>query len=160
MNNSIRMNNVNKKIIELWKERGKNYTKSERGPILYPPMKKDSILFVGFNPSFNIKSVQKFLNELKIEDEPENFFKFNSEKWDDDSYIRKVVQFEEYSISKYPYFDKMKDLSKYLGFEESEFNNVDLFQIRKTNAKETVRCVGEVNKLNEFAKNNWRLLKV
>ena len=65
---------INGKILKIWKEYP---DKSERYPLLYPDLEKDSILFIGVNPSFSDK-----------DPDPNNSFKFPNKDFDPEKAIK------------------------------------------------------------------------
>lgn len=148
MNDSIKMVEINEKIINLWKEVGRNY--SELAPLLYPDMKPNSILFIGMNPSFNKKWIKKHLTKIDLNEIPEEFF--DRKKLGDDSRIKKWIKFEEDAITDYPtYFKKIRIVTSYLNNhlnEKLDFNHIDLFPIRETSQLDAIKRVGKVGKLN------------
>ena len=108
---------INQKIIELWKD----YPEEIRGtnwPVLWPEFKKDTILFVGLNPSLT-KKIPLYSNK-DLE---------NEEK------ILEIIEKERKSMDKYHYFDPFKKIAKNIGFEENNFDHIDLFFYRETSSK-------------------------
>ncbi len=125
---------INKKILSLW-----NKFPEESGelfPLLLPELRKNSILFIGLNPSFSIGRIN-FLESCK-----------KSNKLDPDLLIKMEKNVQE----KYPYFSKFKIIAKKVGF--SSWEHIDLFFYRLTSQKKFKKIIG-FNEKKEFIFNNF-----
>ncbi len=122
------INKINSSIIEFWYQQDV----SKRMPLIYSDeMKQNALLFVGMNPSFSIKGYSSILRGTPYEQihDLESYFSFENyrtEKLPAFSEIHKI------SKEKYQYFNKFKELSKYL---DCEWEHIDLLYMRDTNQK-------------------------
>ena len=57
----------NNSILGLWSQY-LNSNSTELIPLLYNNIKKNCILFIGLNPSFNIKAIKKRIDEINLDD--------------------------------------------------------------------------------------------
>ena len=94
----------NNRIILLWKD-----YKEKRVPALYNEFKKDSILFIGLNPSYSEKGIKQICDESKF------FHKkvISALKWkgynDLDKNYSLILEFEDAAQKKYSYFKTLKE---------------------------------------------------
>ena len=108
-------------------------------PLLYPPLMKRGLLFIGLNPSFVLKTLAKDHN--LPEDRINNFYNIeninNQEEW-----IKQVKK----ATTNYSYFKKFNTLTIYLNkyFTTSDFywEHADLLFIRKTQQSELLEKIG------------------
>jgi len=114
---------INEKILKVWED-----YQNENGdylPILYPTFKRDGILFIGLNPSFNKTFFEKELGKgyEKILDK-------KSKEFD------RVIQLERDAIKKegYSFFKKFHKISEELCIP---FQHIDLFYFRETKQDNT-----------------------
>jgi hypothetical protein len=124
-----KMDSVNQKIIKLWKD----HRLHNRAPLLYPELKKDSLLFVGLNPSFSEQGLKRMLKEelgfSVISENLDSFFDFENF---DDSKIEIFQQINKISKEKYAYFKKFREISSKTHLD---WEHIDLFYVRETNQK-------------------------
>ncbi|MHA1169591.1 MAG: hypothetical protein ACTSRU_17325 [Candidatus Hodarchaeales archaeon] len=137
---------LNDQILELWSNSSlpKKLQKDFQHPtiitpLLYPNLKKKSILFIGFNPSFSEKTIKKH-KEIPMKDlwafyNIEN--RGNLEEW-----ISEV----ETSTKKHTYFKKFPTVTRYLNkqlpAENFHWEHIDLLLIRKTQQNQLLKAVG------------------
>jgi len=124
MSSNVELNN---KIKKIWNDYP-NEEHTKYRPILYPPFKKNGILFFGLNPSLtkDIKSALKDTDYANLD--PHKDFKLNSRLSDED-----IVQIEINCIDKYAYFKKLERIAIE---NKLPFYHLDLFFHRKTKQKE------------------------
>ncbi len=147
---------INKKILKIWEgypdNRGLFY------PMLYPEFKKNTILFVGCNPSDSIQRTKNILN--KTGEENADYLKYDF--YNEDK-INQVIKHEVVACQECNYFKKFIAISKEVTGDENNWDHIDLFYYRKTSQKEFKKVVGfkeDKTKniyFNEFGENQLKL---
>ncbi len=140
---------INQKILSLWKKydgkSGKLY------PLLFPEFKKNSILFIGLNPSFNKKEINKVNEGTDIQHI--DFVKY-CRKTNKNLNPNYLIKLEENAQKKpYPYFSKFSEIAKELDF--ATWEHIDLFFYRLTSQKEFKRVVEYKEDKNKIRFNNF-----
>jgi hypothetical protein len=131
---------INHAILDLWRKT----TPSDRGdllPLLLTPLKKRSLLFVGFNPSFS--------KRLSEDNTPK--FKYRELSADE---IKITAGYDTACYDTYPYFTKMRKIAKEL---DLEFQHLDLFFIRCTNQAEVENQLLTKEGFRPFGKQQFEL---
>ncbi len=135
---------INEKIKTIWK---KNQTHKKtktslalaRTPMLYPSdFISNSVLFIGLNPSYSPKEMNKVcisngINGIK---NINNLFKFSSLK--DRNLEKKILNIEEnarHGDKPHKYFHKFCEITKHINgsLEKIKWEHIDLLYIRETN---------------------------
>jgi len=134
---------INKIIIDLWKRNFNNDLKVY-APLFYGNFIKNSILFVGCNPSFNQRVFARILRGTKYEG--------INLKWRNISRdlegVDKCISIEKYAIEKYvSYFGPLKNIANETNIP---FQHADLFLYRQTSQKEFKKLIFEKGKMNKF----------
>ena len=150
------MKQINLQIFNLWKEYGHlSFRCMNRIPLFYSKPKKDCLLYVGLNPSFN----EKFITKI----EQENDINFN---WKRDflltnKIIEKIVEIESgvkdenNKIFYKSYFGRLSRFAQKVG---CDYEHVDIFFLRETNQTEVKKVIFDRGEsLNEFAKAQIKL---
>lgn len=125
---------INQKILEIWKKYPKE--SGDLYPLLYPEFKKNTVLFIGLNPSFSLhnnkigKIVDGCKTPLKNKISKKSFEKKNGFK---EFEFQNLIEFEKCSKENYRYFGKHREIAKELGFKNWE--HIDLFFYRVTSQK-------------------------
>ena len=135
---------INGKILKVWEDYQKE--SGDYLPILYPPFKRDGILFIGLNPSFNKTFFEKKLGK-----------DYKKELGKKSKNITLIIQLESDAIKDdgYSFFKKFHKISKELGIP---FQHIDLFYFRDTNQDNTKDRIGIGKKKNVPTKlNNFAL---
>lgn len=153
----------NFEALKIWKEFEKEKN-LELMPLLIGNYNIEAkILFVGMNPSYNTKWMDKFFvsdlcpNHLKNNISNELF------KWggvDLESRIQIVKEWEilaNKGVYK-NYFGKFDIFTEDCGFEEKSWAHLDLFLMRGTEQKKEIKMVYEKSKLNNFGERQSKLL--
>jgi hypothetical protein len=144
---------INAKIINLWDE----YFIDEHSalqPLFYPKLKKNCLLFVGCNPSFNetgFKSILKDTEHVSLD-----FHNFYLWKNKDEEKIEMATRFAEEAKLKHNYFKKFREVSKELSLD---WEHIDLFFVHETDQKKLKAQVLTKRKLNEFGKRQVEISK-
>lgn len=148
---------INKKILELWKSNITPDEVKEIYPLLYPEFeKKCDILFIGFNPSFSEKSMRKIRANLKdtILEGKDLSEILKLKPGDHPEY---VIEVERVAKKRVEYFYKMQELSKELN---AEWEHIDLFLFRNTVQKEAKMWIYQSkHELNAFANAQLAIVK-
>lgn len=147
---------INEKILEIWKN--EDYETEMKDikllPILYPKFKKNSILFIGLNPSFSkknitntIKGIEDKYKNINFKDAEKKLNRVNIEKKES---IELSIDLEREANNKNNYFKKLKEISN------DNYQHIDLFYFRATNQKEAKDKISKSNEntniiLNDFA---------
>lgn len=151
-------NEINNKLKEIWDESFKDKLTSEE---LYVPefldtLKKNCILFVGMNPSFNEGSIHSMFKDLKIDIEcPKEYFlykNFDNFKIEDSCALTKKAR------AVYPYFTPFKNIAKYVEYSDN-WESIDLFHFRQTNQKDFLGKVYENGEFTSYAKSEISIFK-
>jgi len=128
---------INEYVLKLWKcyhdhkkRNFKIYTKLM--PLLYPPLSKGCLLFIGINPSFKVSYMQKMANHVNETEDLFNFIRYN-ECENKDRLIEKIIDCEKYARSDYIYFRKFKEIGEEVCLD---WEHLDLFFVRTKNQKE------------------------
>jgi hypothetical protein len=132
----LSVNKYNKKIIEIWKKQNV----VERVPLLYPPLKKDAILFIGLNPSFSKKAFNTILKDTDYESvrkDLESYFSLKNYSTNKIQHLQKIAKLAR---EKYPYYKKFKDIAYELNMD---WEHIDLLLMRMTNQKEVEKIKNE-----------------
>ena len=140
--------NINQKIIELWNKYFKN-NPDVYAPLFYEEFKKDSLLFIGMNPSFSIHGFKSILKNTEYTDiDPTVFFKWSSIS-SNQNLIDDCIKIENYAQAKYPlYFGRPIEISKKLGIN---WQHIDLFLYKETSQKDFIERIRNGKELNQFA---------
>lgn len=145
---------INGKIIELWDEFFANES-SALQPLFYPSLKKNCLLFVGCNPSFNETGFKSILKDTEHTNLDFNDFYLWGNR--DDEKIELATKFAEEAKLKHNYFKKFREMSKELNLI---WEHIDLFFVHETNQKSLEAQVLTKNrKLNEFGKRQIEISK-
>ena len=123
-------------------------------PLIYPPIKRDALLFVGMNPSFSQKRFQEILKDTPHSriDLAEFYHWRNRAGFD----LEKAQAIEAIAKSKYPFFAQFKRIAEYAS---ADWEHIDLFFYRHTNQNDFKRMVYTGNSLNEFGSSQLELSK-
>lgn len=145
---------INDKIINLWDEFFVD-EHSTLQPLFYPELKKNCLLFIGCNPSFNETGFKSILRDTEHENlDFHNFYLWknrNQEK------IDKATEFAKEAKLKHNYFKKFREMSKELNLD---WEHIDLFFVHETNQKSLESAVLNKNrKLNDFGKRQIEISK-
>lgn len=115
---------INTKILKIWEtyplERGEFY------PMLYPDFKKNTLLFVGCNPSDSQRRSKKVLNKTGAENS--DYLKYDSFN---EYKINKVIEHEVIAKQECGYFKKFIAISKEITGDEYNWDHIDLFYYRQ-----------------------------
>lgn len=123
----------NKNILSLWK--GQSISKLM--PMIYNEPNKNTILFIGINPSFSEKGFSSILKGTEYEyvlNDLNGFYSY--EENIDNRKIIKMKSIEEKAREKYNYFNKFRYIAKEIKDFDSKWDHIDLLQIRNNYQKE------------------------
>ena len=113
---------------------------------------KDCLLFIGLNPSFNIKGLKKLMMD-EIYD-PETYFWWESrENFDPERDVNR----QKKAYREYPYFARFREISKHSNIP---WDHVDLFFWRQTSQKDFKKLILADTKsksLNNFGKSQLEI---
>ncbi|MEK7089151.1 MAG: hypothetical protein AAB913_03415 [Patescibacteria group bacterium] len=141
---------INKSILNLW-EKSFNGNSMVYAPLFYGNFIKNSILFVGLNPSFSKEGFDKILRDTEYENiNPEFFYKWSNISKDLNNNISKCIKIEKYAVDKYNrFFQPLKNIANKVNLL---FQHVDLFLYRETRQEDFKKSIfkngkdGEINK--------------
>jgi len=140
------MDQYNKIIISLWEE----YRETEPiAPLLYPPLWKNSILFIGLNPSFNETYIRKLTNAENVQE----YYAFKNWNTNSDKWVKHEQESKEGNYG-YSYFKKFIDIQNHINKilkSSKRWEHIDLFYNRITSQKVLVKKLGLNVGLTEFA---------
>lgn len=139
---------INQKIIELW---NKYFADNSEvcAPLFYEEFKKNSLLFVGMNPSFSARGFNSILKDTEYTDlDPTVFFKWSNIS-SNLNLVDDCIKIENYAQAKYSlYFGRPIEISKKLGID---WQHIDLFLYKETSQKDFMKRIRDGKKLNKFA---------
>ncbi len=164
---------LNQDIWDLWQQT-KHDPPHKIKPLFYQPIEKNSILFIGLNPSFPVKEIIRLLclntfkeiynEELEQrnfdEDWLKGYFSYQNESFCClDKFIKFSCALDKTAKEKSSYFLKFKDISKYIG---CSWDHADLFFVRETSQTKLKQIIFSNEKtleLNQFGKDQLDLSK-
>jgi hypothetical protein len=142
------MDGINEKILSLWEE-SREVIKQIQGdekilaPLLYPDLEKNSILFIGLNPSFSKAYLRKKLCKGKDSD-VEDFFSFEKRKENEEEWINfeETAKRGDSQNKHYFYYKKFDEIKKCVNKNmnsDCDWEHIDLFLYRETTQKDLVK---------------------
>jgi hypothetical protein len=139
---------INKRIVDLWNKYFANNSEVY-APLFYEEFKKDSLLFVGMNPSFSERGFKSILKNTEYADlDPVTFFKWNNIS-SNLNLIDECIKIENYAQVNYSlYFGRPIEISKKLGIP---WQHIDLFLYKETSQTDFMERIRDGKKLNQFA---------
>jgi hypothetical protein len=143
---------VNQQSLALWKKTF-NAQEDVLLPLIYPPIKKSALLFIGLNPSFNPKALNSNLRgtpyaEINVKD----FCHYSHIGNYDLKSAKNIVQL---TIDKYPYFNRFKEIARSVG---KDWEHIDLYFYYET-SQSTIRQKIKYNNPKDFWGNQLVLSK-
>ncbi|MBU0532548.1 hypothetical protein KKB44_03575 [Candidatus Micrarchaeota archaeon] len=139
------MERYNEKILKLWL---KYYDKLDieclkRAPLFYPKLKKNSILFIGMNPSYSKNLFNEILALTSYKNEKwgfDGFFKFDKKEVtkDKEGYVKRLTEWEKEAREKLGYFNHFKKLA-----DGKPWSSIDVFLCRETFQKELLKAFND-----------------
>jgi len=152
----------NNSILNIWRHY-LDENSTELIPLLYNCIKSNCILFVGLNPSFNVKAIKNRLNKTDLEDDDiKNFFQWKNYN---KNVYNKAIEDNKEAVKNYNYYRKLEiiaheDLKEY-------WTHIDLFYNRETNQnniKHKIYSNIKNDLLNQFANKQieltWHIIKM
>lgn len=135
---TFKMDEINEKIKDIWNS---NKIFSNYAPMIYPDLKKNSLLFIGLNPSID-ENINLVRNSLRYLHSKSTYSKIPYDvlhKYKNvDKYTTKLAGLQKYFKEKYRYFNFFREVIADLDskFKNSlEWEERDLFFIRKTSSR-------------------------
>jgi hypothetical protein len=135
--NTFETSTVNKEILALWKEWHKDQD-DKLIPSLLPPLKKNCLLFVGYNPSFSEIGFKSFLKDTPFEGvgkDPKSYYSFKN--WDPDK-LHSILEIEKIAKSNWRFFRRFGQTAEKVIGDPLAWEHVDLFFRRETKQKKDV----------------------
>ncbi|MFW5962695.1 MAG: hypothetical protein ACOCQR_03670 [bacterium] len=155
----IKTNLINQKTRKLWNEYADN---NDLIPGAYSNVKKNSLLFIGINPSDSVKNFNKIISGTQYQylNFPQDYLWGNHHNLK----LKTVLAIEELARTKADYFRKLQDISDDVN---KDWEHVDLFFIREKSQKKLKdKILSQKNNeysLSDFAKQqlniNYSLIK-
>jgi hypothetical protein len=128
---------INKKLVAIWED---EFTDNDDVlvPIFYPKLARNSMLFVGMNPSFNENRMRSLLMYANYPDlEVGSYFKWRNRK----EFDPKVsIKLSEVAQQEHPFFKRFGAISEYIG-NDIKWEHVDLFHYRLTKQSEFKKII-------------------
>ncbi len=138
MANEYNANDINEKILNLWKEFSeKQQLPTKLFPLLYNKFKYNQLLFIGLNPSFKAEVMKSLGIESEIltdEDDVEAVYRWNNSPTDL-SKIEMIINLDSYAILHHDYYKVLHKIAANLK-PQLEMQAIDLLDIRQTKQKE------------------------
>ena len=147
---------INNKIIKLWNKYFED-DKKVYGPLFYDNFKKDTILFVGVNPSFSSKGFKSILKDTEYEKiNPEKFFKWSNLS-KNPKLINDCINVENYAYKNYiSYFARPAEIADSVSLD---WQHIDLFLYKETNQSSFMSRILEKGELNQFGLDQLAIFK-
>lgn len=147
---------VNEKIIKLWDKYFPD-ADSVYTPLFYNTFKKDSIAFVGMNPSFSPSGFRTFLKGTKYENiTPTEFFKWSNIR-SKPEFIDMCLEIGVHAQEKYSlYFKRPTEMGALL---DVPVQHLDLFLYHETSQSNFVDRIKDEHGLNKFGLEQLDLFK-
>jgi hypothetical protein len=126
---------INFKILSIWDKFKEN--RGSKYPLLYPKFIKNTILFVGCNPSSSLqrnKKIKTFLNINNLD-----YLNFSE---NNDYNISLIINHERVAKQECIYFNKFKYISKKIFNNDFSWDHIDLFYYRETSQNKFKKIVG------------------
>jgi hypothetical protein len=142
---------INNELTQLW---SKTFTEKDTVmvPLYYRDLRRNCLLFVGFNPSFNEEMFRKYLSGSRYSSlDISDFFLWRSKI---ESKIESYKEIDKIVGEKHPYFNKVKEIGEEVNLP---VEHIDLFFYRKTSQKELQDLLYNKEKLNQFAEKQLSL---
>lgn len=145
---------ANMELLKLWEEFSHAKELTRRWPLLYNPLRKGGLLFVGLNPSWSEDWLEKYWKRLKSQGRfPTSGVRSGAElfEWDGPSRQKKddIQKMDNVAVAKkgelYPYFVPMEKMASDVEMAEG-WAHIDLFAVRERYQK-LVRKELEIDKL-------------
>lgn len=150
---------INNKILKLWVE---HYPQKDFGeneilmPMLYPELPKDSLLFIGINPSYDEKYIVN-PNDAKFYDFKQyRDLKTHFERKD---WKYKLIKMEEGYLKKHPHYKMFQRIAEYLSLD-SKWVAIDLFFEREKRQNDLVERYLNIKDCNgnDLLKSNLKFM--
>lgn len=145
--NKVDMDKINKEILDLWKCYFP-YSDNVFAPLLYGKLKKNALLFIGCNPSFSEKAINRLLTEnadsFSRKLSAKEFFKWRELGPNDNA---DIIQYAQLTKEKYTYFKKFKEMGSAV---DHEWEHIDLFYFRQTSQRDFKLRILQKGQLNNF----------
>ena len=124
----------------------------KRIPLLRQSYRCNGILFIGFNPSYDKKKLEKYAKQLKYNKLTlSRIFRLQDLTV---KTLNTAIAIEEIARAEHQYFQKSKNLAEICGLP---WEHIDLFQLRMTNEKMTLGHLTKKCILTSFAKEQLRV---
>jgi hypothetical protein len=145
---------ANSQLLKLWGSFSDRDKLTRRWPLLYNPLKKECLLFVGLNPSWN----ENWLREawVRVQAEKNEFPRsgildpIGLFEWDgsDPSQLKKedIQDVDSVAVAKgeedglYPYFKEMARIANHVNMK-NRWSHIDLFAVRERSQRELRRLL-------------------
>lgn len=132
-----------KQLITLWAE-NQNGAFTSIVPMIYTEFQVNSLLFIGINPSFNVKAIMRVMqnagaeSQFNSEQEIKNFYRFDRCNIEEKIKVLQVIQ--HYHKLHLPYYSRNWLIARQL--ENIHWEQIDIFQVRHSIQEEVI---GQVN---------------
>ena len=146
------VNNLNIKLKTIWDDHIGS-CKGALHPVYYGPLYKNTLTFVGMNPSFSRKGLTKTLKGSDYESQDlDAFFSISNKSFD----FKTSSEISKLSKDSIPFFKLHREIAGLVRVDH--WNHIDLFQYRHTKQSEFLKKVrGKGNKLNDFGQKQFDL---
>ena len=147
---------INNKIIKLWNKYFEN-DKEVYAPLFYDTFAKNSLLFVGMNPSFSASGFKTIFKDSQYSDlEPKKFFKWKNVSKHLD-HIDQCIAMDKHAYTNYSlYFGRPIEMAKAV---DMPWDHIDLFLYRETSQTNFMKRIHDGKRLNDFALDQLAIFK-
>ena len=144
---------INSQSLLLWENKFKD-DEDVLPPLLYSSLKRETVLFVGLNPSFNKKSYISLLRNAQFSEfNLSDLYRWRNWKKED---LKIVLQIEQFEKDNYRYFKKFEGVTTNT---DLEWEHIDLFFFRETSQAQFKQKLYEGNHLSNFFQSQLDLSK-
>lgn len=144
---------INQEAWELWEDTFQD-NDNVYVPMIYPTIKKERILFIGLNPSFNERSFRITLKDTPYSNiDPKKDFHWSNRA---DFNPEIAEKFEVRQKEVVPFFAKFREIAEYTSMN---WEHIDLFFYRETSQKHLTQLIYPKNKLSDFGRRQIELSK-
>lgn len=118
-------------------------------PLLYDTFAKDSLLFVGMNPSFSASGFRSIFRNTKYESiDPTKFFLWSNISKSPDL-VEQCIAMDKHAYTNYSlYFGRPIEIAEAVGLP---WDHIDFFLYRETSQSNFMKRIHEGPNLNQFA---------
>lgn len=147
---------INNKIIKIWNKYFEG-DKEVYAPLFYDTFAKNSVLFIGMNPSFSASGFKTIFKDSPYSNvDPKKFFKWSNVSTQSE-HIDQCIEMDKHAYTNYSlYFSRPIEIAEKVGLP---WDHIDLFLYRETSQTNFMKRIHEGKQLNQFALDQLAIFK-